>query len=295
MDYYGTSYGSPPSSGGGWKKYVIVVAILSLVIIAVIGYYAPRPLSEGYMYALGGGAALAGIGLYLMWSPSSSSYSAASSSSPGGGWKKYLLMVAVLATLAAMGYYVYLLITTGEVAHIDLTVVPEGVNKLFGSSKSQLPETPSVLQEVYYVSGNNYTYDDAPAVCAVYNGELATYDQIAEAFAKGAEWCGYGWTMGGMALYPTQEKSWARRIQEVDTDKRTKCGRPGINGGYFDPATKFGVNCYGVKPNCNNKKYPTPDGLGLDAEKVNKFKQDSSRIKVDPFSRLAWSMWGTLA
>ena len=295
MDYYGTSYGSPPAPGGGWKKYVIVAAILSLAIIAVIGYYAPRPLSEGYMYALGGGVVLAGIGYYLMSSSSSSSYSTMSSTYPGGGWKKYLLIAAVLATLAGLGYYVYLLITTGEVAHIDLTIVPEGINKLFGSSKMQLPETPSILQEVYYVSGNNYTYDDAPAVCAVYNGELATYDQIAEAFAKGAEWCGYGWTMGGMALYPTQEKSWARRIQEVDTDKRTKCGRPGINGGYFDPSTKFGVNCYGVKPNCNNKKYPTPDGLGVDADKVNKFKQDSSRIKVDPFSRLAWSMWGTLA
>jgi hypothetical protein len=35
--------------------------------------------------------------------------------------------------------------------------------------------------------------------------------------------------------------------------------------------------------------------LGIDQEKVTQFKQDSSRIKVDPFSRLAWSMWGTLA
>lgn len=294
MDYYGQSYyAPPPSSGGGWKKYVIVVAIIALAILAVIGYYGPRPLSEGYLYALGGGVALAGIGYYFL---SSSSSSSSYPPSPGGGrLSKMLLILAVLATLAGIGYYVYLLVTSGEVANIDLSVVPEGVNKLFGSSKAQLPETPSVLQEVYYVAGNNYTYDDAPAVCAVYNGELATYDQIADAFAKGAEWCGYGWSMGGMALFPTQEASWQRRLQEVDTDKRTKCGRPGINGGYFDPATKFGVNCYGVKPNCNNKKYPISDDSQVDTDKVNALKRDAGRIKVDPFNRNSWSMWGGLA
>ena len=94
-------------------------------------------------------------------------YAPPPSSSGGGWWKKLLLILAVLATLAGIGYYVYLLVSTGEVAHIDLSVVPEGVNKLFGSSKAQLPATPSVLQEVYFVAGNNYTYDDAPAVCAV--------------------------------------------------------------------------------------------------------------------------------
>jgi hypothetical protein len=30
------------------------------------------------------------------------------------------------------------------------------------------------------------------------------------------------------------------------------CGRPGINGGYFDnPEMRFGVNCFGAKPNEN--------------------------------------------
>ena len=33
------------------------------------------------------------------------------------------------------------------------------------------------------------------------------------------------------------------------------CGRPGVNGGYFDnPNIKFGVNCYGQKPDAERTK-----------------------------------------
>jgi len=49
-----------------------------------------------------------------------------------------------------------------------------------------------------------------------------------------------------MALFPTQQATW--QALQTDPVNKTNCGRPGINGGYFDPQTKFGVNCYGVKP-----------------------------------------------
>jgi hypothetical protein len=64
---------------------------------------------------------------------------------------------------------------------------------------------------------------------------LASLEQVIEAYNSGAEWCGYGWTAGGMALYPTQKKTWEELQREVDPGKRTACGRPGVNGGYFDP------------------------------------------------------------
>jgi hypothetical protein len=99
--------------------------------------------------------------------------------------------------------------------------------------------------------------------------------------------------MGGMALFPTQEASWNKLQKEIDIQKRTKCGRPGVNGGYFDPATKFGVNCYGVKPPCKDCKYPLE--TETDPAKVaaaNKFKQASSDMKFSPFNRSEWSMWG---
>ena len=50
-------------------------------------------------------------------------------------------------------------------------------------------------------------------------------------------------------LYPTQYSEWKKRQEGKGTaDQKNECGRPGINGGYFDnPHLKFGVNCYGVK------------------------------------------------
>jgi hypothetical protein len=95
-----------------------------------------------------------------------------------------------------------------------------------------------------------------------------------------------------MGLFPTQEKTWARLQQEIDVEKKTKCGRPGVNGGYFDPKSKFGVNCYGVKPGCNNKKYPIPLDDGIDSAELAALRANSGSIKVSPFNRAGWSMWG---
>ena len=206
------------------------------------------------------------------------------------------MAVGVALTLVVIAVYVSQLIEKPIVKFDEwnLTVVPVGVSDLY--KKDALPTMPGGLKEVYFVSGNKYTYDEAPAVCAVYNGELATYEQVEDAYSRGAEWCGYGWTLGSMALFPIQDETWKKLLQEVDTKKRTRCGRPGVNGGYFNPKMKFGVNCYGVKPSCDNNKYPTIVPGKSDEQKatLNKFKQNSGKIKVDPFSRNGWSMWGML-
>ena len=160
--------------------------------------------------------------------------------------------------------------------------------------KTKQSMTPLSIEkkEVFYISGNNYTYDEAPAVCAAYESELASYDQIMQAYSNGAEWCGYGWSQGGMGLYPTQQSTWESLQQESDQSKRTGCGRPGVNGGYFDTASKFGVNCYGVKPGNKNITLPLPLP-GTDAGEFNKmvqkFKSMLSSIIVSPFNRNAWS------
>jgi hypothetical protein len=156
-----------------------------------------------------------------------------------------------------------------------------------------VPITPHSLEqnEVFFVSGNDYTYDDAPAVCAAYGADLATYDQVNTAYEAGGEWCGYGWTQGGMALFPTQESTWNVLQQESDQTKRTSCGRPGVNGGYFNPSNKFGVNCYGIKPgNKNHIKFPLPIA-GTDEKQVDKYKNMLSKMTVSAFNRLGWSEW----
>lgn len=173
----------------------------------------------------------------------------------------------------------------------------------FEKAPAPSPQPTSIIpaslepKEVFYVSGNDYTYDEAAAVCAAYDADLATYDQVNTAYSGGAEWCGYGWTQGGMALYPTQEDTWEAMQKETDATKRTGCGRPGINGGYFDPSNKFGVNCYGTKPSMGKGiKFPLPVP-GMDAgnfnRMVDKFKGMLSRMTVSPFNRQEWSVSGT--
>jgi hypothetical protein len=154
---------------------------------------------------------------------------------------------------------------------------------------------PIEKKEVFYVSGNQFTYDDSSALCAAYDSELATYDQVTEAYNTGAEWCGYGWTQGGMALFPTQDSTWEQLQKEASITNKTACGRPGVNGGYFDPKTKFGVNCYGVKPaDLGRFKFPVPvpgtDSSGFN-QAVDRFKNMLKTLVVDPFNRSGWSEW----
>jgi len=101
--------------------------------------------------------------------------------------------------------------------------------------------------EVFNISNNLYTYDDAQAICKIYGAELATYDQIEESYNSGGEWCNYGWSAGQMAYFPTQKATW-KKLQSKPGHEND-CGRPGINGGYIaNPYIRFGVNCYGKKP-----------------------------------------------
>jgi len=216
----------------------------------------------------------------------------------------YATTGSVLAVLVVMGLgglllyvlnlYGYIQIQTDDTGTLDVKffeTAPKPVSTKLPSDVG----APIQKNEVFYVSGNNYTYDDAPAVCAAYGASLASYDQVNEAYSGGAEWCGYGWTQGGMALFPTQQDTWDTLQGEVDIAKRTGCGRPGVNGGYFDPGTKFGVNCYGVKPKdsgATNYPLPTP---GTDTNQfnqmVNKFKSMLNKMEVSPFNRTGWSEW----
>ena len=149
----------------------------------------------------------------------------------------------------------------------------------------------TVGSEVFHIADNQFTYDEAAALCAAYDSQLATLEQIIEAYNGGAEWCGYGWSAGGMALYPTQKATWEALQREQDLGKRTGCGRPGVNGGYMDPALKFGVNCFGFKPKGDFK--PPAPLPGVDRTKfnemVNKFKALMKTMSLSPFSRQTWS------
>jgi hypothetical protein len=153
-------------------------------------------------------------------------------------------------------------------------------------------------QQVFNISKNAYTYYDAEPLCKALGSELATYEQVKEAYAGGADWCNYGWVKGQMAVYPTQTNTW-EDLQQGPEEQRNACGRPGVNGGFFDnPELRFGVSCYGVKPSqkdhdatavATGDAAPLSPG-GLDFEKkVARYRGDANSIGILPFSKSAWS------
>ena len=210
-------------------------------------------------------------------------------------------LMATLVIVLLVGIVGYILFKMGVInvtsnsSGLDIGFYEKAPAPSPGKQISITPQAKSIEQnEVFYVSGNEYTYDDAPAVCAAYGAELATYDQVNDAFSAGGEWCGYGWTQGGMALFPTQQATWELLQQETDQTKRTSCGRPGVNGGYFNPSSKFGVNCYGAKPGNKNTKFPLPvPGTDSSAfnQMVDKYKGMLSKMSVSAFNRMGWSEW----
>lgn len=151
-------------------------------------------------------------------------------------------------------------------------------------------------KQVFHVADNLFGYDDAEAVCRAYGAELATYDQMVDAYKKGANWCSYGWVKDQMAFYPVQYSFW-NKLQESDPEEAASCGVPGINGGYFEnPHMQFGVNCYGVKrgPRSDEKSkdiYVSDKERALRA-KVAEFQKQLGKFKLLPFNEDKWGSCG---
>jgi hypothetical protein len=151
--------------------------------------------------------------------------------------------------------------------------------------------------EVFNVSRNIYTYTDASAVCSAFDAELATYDQVKEAYEKGADWCNYGWVKGQMAVFPTQKETY-QKLQKGSPNYHNACGRPGINGGFFDnPELLFGVNCIGKRPEQksvdelreNDVSFPkSAEEIEFD-KKVQKFRDQMDTATILPFNKHSWS------
>lgn len=151
-------------------------------------------------------------------------------------------------------------------------------------------------KQVFNIPGNYYTYDNARALCTAYGAELASYEQLEDAYNNGAEWCNYGWSENKLALFPTQKKTYDT-LQTIPGHEND-CGRPGINGGYIaNPNVKFGVNCYGYKPKIGSEEeelmktsspYPeTAEDIAFQ-KKVDFMKNHLDQILVSPFNHDTW-------
>lgn len=174
---------------------------------------------------------------------------------------------------------------------------------------SPISKTPSTVpvpekKEVFNIGNNLYTYDDAQAICKSYDAKLATYDQVEESYEDGAEWCNYGWSEDQMILFPTQKSTW-KELQK-DSNKKHSCGRPGVNGGHMsNPYVKFGVNCYGKKPNPNSKSKAMFDSNKDSATSVSKpnvvadpaveyWKTQKDNMRINSYNKKEWSEFSNI-
>jgi len=161
------------------------------------------------------------------------------------------------------------------------------VNKIVPSRKT-----------VFNVNSNKYIYSDAEPLCKALGAELATYDQVKQAWDQGADWCNYGWIKGQAAVYPTQKSTYDALQQSSVDDERMACGNVGVNGGYMDnPELRYGVNCYGDKPSqtahdlkvTNELIQPPLTPSALKQKMVEQeFKANANLIGLLPFNGSSW-------
>jgi len=221
------------------------------------------------------------------------------------GWLLFMLILAYM--LFKIAFDVSIFDDFEKIFEIPDTTVPETVPEEEtkeivtpnDSSENTAPVDDGPKKEVFNFSNNKYNYEDAQAICKAYGADLATYDQIEESYNNGGEWCNYGWSANQMAYFPTQKETW-NKLQSTNKHKNA-CGRPGINGGYMaNPNIKFGVNCYGVKPEakqCNLDKLSTSgphipkteEEKKMD-EKVQYWKENGDQcLNMNSFNYNKWS------
>jgi hypothetical protein len=156
--------------------------------------------------------------------------------------------------------------------------------------------------EVFNISNNMYTYDDAQSVCKSMGARLATYDEVEQSYENGAEWCNYGWSENQSAYFPTQKSTW-NELQKTK-DQKNACGRPGINGGYMaNPNLRLGINCFGKKPKPRDsdfamfnarKEAPIPKSADdvIMEKKVQFWKDNADKIiQINTFNKDKWSSY----
>ena len=193
-------------------------------------------------------------------------------------------------------YMCILLIVNFFVHVLKIPILDTIFQSVASPDKSSDDKTSPVADEVFNVSNNLYTYNDAKEICSSFGAKLADYDAIEKAYNNGAEWCNYGWSEGQMALFPTQKDTWS--VLQKNKQHANDCGRPGVNGGYMvNPYVKFGVNCFGKKPTAskndmlrmNAKKMSlNPEPTTPDAETTPKKWDD---VTINAFNQNKWSAY----
>jgi preprotein translocase subunit SecG len=185
---------------------------------------------------------LSSLGKNTSGDTSSTSASADSNGSNGGSKSHIITVIVIVVIVIAISFLYRKFENTTIFASIKKLFTRNPQVNLTAGKTPPLPMPPStnppkevpeikLYKEVFNIPGNNYTYSQAQSICSAYDAKLATYDELEDAYVKGAEWCNYGWSEGQMALFPTQKKTY-NTLQSIKGHEHD-CGRPGINGGYM--------------------------------------------------------------
>ena len=177
-----------------------------------------------------------------------------------------IFLVVILCVLGVVGYY-----SLKDSKTVDSEIM-NNLNTLQEEIEEKLDKETE--KQVFNVSENIFSFEDAKAVCQAYGGELASLEQVIDAHKEGADWCNYGWSEGQLALYPQEETY--DKLQETP-DRKNECGKPGINGGFFaDKNMKFGANCYAIKPNQISKNKGIRRKISFKLKKKNRCVRNST-------------------
>lgn len=226
--------------------------------------------------------------------------------SVGGGMLYFILGFIILALLVLIGmiaYYMYVDCDEKKslrdyVLDINNPLSPcvlSGPDVIRNEQRQVIGQTTQVpggidlpfLEEVYNISNQDYTYDQAKCKCNAYGGRLATKAEITRAYNEGANWCSYGWSEGQNAYYPIQQQ-YLDSLPDGGADG--SCGKAGVNGGFFsNPNLKFGVNCYGVKPKGEVVTEKKPDETPFCSKRRN--FGASHRLDSDVIAPFNWQKW----
>ncbi len=217
-------------------------------------------------------------------------------------WQKIVIFIVVaivimLVVVNAFKYFFSINVTAffndffSNKPQVNIVVDQTTYNNPLNRSRIKLQK------QVFNIPGNYYNYENAKALCTSYKSKLATYKQLDDTYRSGGEWCNYGWSEGQNAYFPTQQKTFDN-LQKIKGHEHD-CGRPGVNGGYIaNPNIRFGVNCYGYKPNITKEEqelmktvspYPQTVEDLVFQKRVDFWKQKIDTILVSPFNYNSWS------
>lgn len=133
-----------------------------------------------------------------------------------------------------------------QLNNANIPVHPDGDMSVPVPTLSKTNVTKPSKNEVYLVDSSVFTYDDSEAVCKYMNAEVATLDQLTDAWNKGADWCSVGWTKDGIPAFPIQQATW----EKINANRRIRgsCGnKAGVNTAPDHKENLYGVLCYGPK------------------------------------------------